>query len=334
MTGRPQPFGIRLRRSILALSVLCTPWLLGGCAGPQTAQLDPGLSRAAPGTINAYIHEASEKFNMPEQWIRAVMQQESGGRTHVNGKPIVSNKGAMGLMQVMPGTWSYLRRAYSLGDDPFDPHDNIIAGTAYLREMFDLYGSPGFLAAYNAGPGRYEYSLKTSRPLPGETRHYIAVIEPRLAGIRPEGPSPTSPMVTVASRDAPAHSAFDGDTTLPPGPIPTPQLIVAELPPAPVSAPAPAPVPVSVSMSAPRALPAAEPVRATVVAKPAAPAPVVTARADDRDDDSAGAPPLPGHRPGHGGTTATDQQAQRSVALADRHNGLPPGWYVPVAYTR
>ena len=79
---------------------------------------------------------------------------------------------------------------------------------------------------------------------------------------------------------------------------------------------------------------AAEPVRATVVAKPAAPAPVVTARADDRDDDSAGAPPLPGHRPGHGGTTATDQQAQRSVALADRHNGLPPGWYVPVAYTR
>ena len=66
----------------------------------------------------------------------------------------MSPKGAMGLMQIMPETWAALRSRYGLGADPYDAHDNIMAGAAYLRELHDRYGTPGFLAAYNAGPAR------------------------------------------------------------------------------------------------------------------------------------------------------------------------------------
>ena len=100
-----------------------------------------------------YIREASQKYRVPEQWVRAVMRQESGGREYLNGHPITSNAGAMGLMQVMPSTYASLADRYGLGGDPYEPHDNIMAGTAYIREMYEQFGSPGFLAAYNAGPG-------------------------------------------------------------------------------------------------------------------------------------------------------------------------------------
>ena len=80
----------------------------------------------------------------------------------------------MGLMQIMPDTWAELRLRYRLSTDPFDPHDNIAAGAAYLREMHDRYGEPSFLAAYNAGPDRYEEHVATGRPLPSETVSYMA----------------------------------------------------------------------------------------------------------------------------------------------------------------
>ena len=80
-----------------------------------------------------------------------------------------SSKGAVGLMQIMPKTWTELRARYGLGTDPYDPRDNILAGAACIRELYDRYGAPGFLAAYNAGPGRYERHLATGRPLPEET---------------------------------------------------------------------------------------------------------------------------------------------------------------------
>lgn len=121
-----------------------------------------------------YIAEASQRFGIPQAWIAAVMQAESAGQTHRNGRPITSHAGAMGLMQVMPGTWAALRRAHGLGPDPHDPRDNILAGTAYLRAMHDRFGYPGLFAAYNAGPGRYAEHLRTGRPLPTETRGYIA----------------------------------------------------------------------------------------------------------------------------------------------------------------
>src|SRR3546814_4891124 len=62
---------------------------------------------------------------------------------------------------------------------------NIIACTAYLRELHDRFGSPGFLAAYNAGPGRYEQHLATGRPLPRETRAYLAILAPMVGGSQP-----------------------------------------------------------------------------------------------------------------------------------------------------
>jgi cell division septation protein DedD len=98
---------------------------------------------------------------------------------------ITSGAGAMGLMQVMPATYDGLRERYNLADDPFDPHDNIMAGVAYMREMYELYGTPGFLAAYNAGPSRLDDYLANVRPLPDETRRYVAMIGPNLRGIYP-----------------------------------------------------------------------------------------------------------------------------------------------------
>jgi Transglycosylase SLT domain len=83
-------------------------------------------------------------------------------------------------MQIMPRTWVELSVRYGLGINPFDPHDNILAGAAYLREMHDRFGSPGFLAAYNAGPERYELHLATGRPLPAETQAYVAALAPVL----------------------------------------------------------------------------------------------------------------------------------------------------------
>ncbi len=86
----------------------------------------------------------------------------------------------MGLMQLMPGTWVELSVRYGLGLDPFDPRDNVFAGTAYLREMHDRFGSAGFLAAYHAGPSRYEQHLATGQPLPPDTVAYVAAVAPLL----------------------------------------------------------------------------------------------------------------------------------------------------------
>ncbi|MGH7030261.1 MAG: transglycosylase SLT domain-containing protein [Stellaceae bacterium] len=122
-----------------------------------------------------YIREAAARYGVPEQWIRAVMQQESGGEEQA-----VSPVGAMGLMQVMPETYEGLRERYGLGDDPYDPHNNILAGAAYIREMYDQFGAPGFLAAYNAGPDRVDSYLAGSAELPNETVHYLAAVTPNL----------------------------------------------------------------------------------------------------------------------------------------------------------
>ena len=124
-------------------------------------------------SIADHVAEASQRFGIPERWIRAVMRVESSG-----DRGAVSPAGAMGLMQIMPGTWAILSVRYRLGNDPFDPRANILGGTAYLREMHDRYGSPGFLAAYNAGPGRYEDYLARRRPLPAETLAYLDSLAP------------------------------------------------------------------------------------------------------------------------------------------------------------
>lgn len=127
---------------------------------------------AATGPYAAHIAEAAQRFRIPRAWIEAVLRAESAGDSRA-----VSRVGAMGLMQIMPDTWADLRVRYRLGPDPFEPRDNILAGAAYLREMFDRYGDVGaMLAAYNAGPDRTDDHLAFGRPLPGETRAYVATI--------------------------------------------------------------------------------------------------------------------------------------------------------------
>jgi hypothetical protein len=140
----------------------------------------PMVPREGSSTANpfaAFIAEASQRFGVPASWIRSVMRVESVGDVHA-----LSPKGAMGLMQIMPETWAILHARYGLGADPYDPHDNILAGTAYLRQLHARYGAAGFLAAYNAGPARYEDHLATGRPLPAETRAYVAALAPMVAG--------------------------------------------------------------------------------------------------------------------------------------------------------
>jgi D-alanyl-D-alanine carboxypeptidase len=122
-----------------------------------------------------YIREAAARFQVPGHWVRAVMHQESGGEQQAT-----SPVGAMGLMQVMPATYEGLRVRYQLGDDPYEPHNNILAGTAYIREMYDRFGAPGFLAAYNAGPDRVDNYLAGRAALPEETVNYVAAITPNL----------------------------------------------------------------------------------------------------------------------------------------------------------
>jgi hypothetical protein len=145
-----------------------------GISGPAFAQA-PGVVRPSPrDPYGDHIAEAAQRFQIPVAWIRSVMRAESNGDQRA-----LSPKGAMGLMQIMPATWSDLRLRHRLGSDPYDPHDNIIAGAAYIRFLYDRYGSPGWIAAYNAGPGRYEASLK-GRALPSETQRYVATLAPNL----------------------------------------------------------------------------------------------------------------------------------------------------------
>jgi hypothetical protein len=199
--GYPLILSASLLRSVGCLAILA---LLAACAsqGPRSSATKEAARYAAhargsytpPGPPEdpwgPYVREATKRFDVPELWVRTVMRVESGGNEYLNGQLITSPAGAMGLMQVMPETYDELRDRYSLGDDPFDPHENILAGTAYLREMYDIYGAPGFLAAYNAGPRRLDDYLSNNRALPDETRRYVAMIGPSIVGVYPTSRSP------------------------------------------------------------------------------------------------------------------------------------------------
>src|SRR5690242_3840096 len=170
--------------SLLTLMLLAV--FAGGAPEPMASPRSVGV--ASPRSVadygkatpddpwGPYIREAADRFKMPEKWIRAIIRHESGGRSMLGGRPIVSDEGAIGLMQVMPQTYQCLRRRHGLGPHAFDPHDNILAGTAYMHELYDLFGAPGFLGAYNCGPGCYGDYLAGKRRLPAEVWSYIAVL--------------------------------------------------------------------------------------------------------------------------------------------------------------
>lgn len=196
---------------LLLIPYLLAVLVVAGCAQQYQQQYRPyggsGSESYAPthfypppGPANdpwgPYIREAAARYSIPEQWIRAVMAQESGGEEQA-----VSPVGAMGLMQIMPATYDQLRAENGLGSDPFNPHDNILAGTAYIHEMYGRYGSPGFLAAYNAGPRRLDSYLAGESDLPAETVHYVAVISPNLGNAVPmSGPLANYAVASIAVR--------------------------------------------------------------------------------------------------------------------------------------
>ncbi len=190
-------------------AVLLLAGALSVCAGSgvAVAQSVPVERPAAAHPYAAHIAEASQRFGIPEHWIRAVLRAESAGDVRA-----ISSAGAMGLMQVMPVTWAELRDRYGLGRDPYDPRDNILAGTAYLREMFDRYGNvAAMLAAHNAGPGRYDEYLATGRTLPAETRAYIAALAPILGGAAATEPPSSAPPPPPDWREAPLFVMRPGD---------------------------------------------------------------------------------------------------------------------------
>lgn len=225
MTARWRPSAGQRTRAIGG-AILC---LTCGVAAETTASpsAPPG---SGDGVANA-IAEASRRFGVPEDWIRAVIKAESAFDSRAT-----SRVGAMGLMQVMPATYAELRVRYGLGPDAYDSRDNVLAGTAYLRELHDRFGVRGALAAYNAGPGRYQEHLDTGRILPLETRIYVARIaaggrlgerladpNARVIAPRPTPPDPaTAPLfVTLGSSSSGVRaSANDARSEL----FPTPRL--------------------------------------------------------------------------------------------------------------
>jgi D-alanyl-D-alanine carboxypeptidase len=186
--SRSLPSG-RMPLLIASVVLAITLALLAACSSPygsrySNLEVSPGRYYAPPGSPGdpwgPYIRQAAQRFDVPQQWIRAVIQQESAGEVQA-----LSPAGAMGLMQLMPSTYEMLREEYGLGNDPFEPHDNILAGTAYIRQMYERYGAPGFLAAYNAGPARVDDYLATGDPLPDETVGYLSNVAPRLGSTTP-----------------------------------------------------------------------------------------------------------------------------------------------------
>jgi soluble lytic murein transglycosylase-like protein len=168
----------------------------------------------------AEIAEASARFGVPVAWIERVMRAESGGHITLGGRPITSRAGAMGLMQLMPATWMAMRAAYGLGRNPHDPHDNFLAGTAYLRAMYNRFGYPGLFAAYNAGPGRYAAHLASGRALPGETRAYLAEVTGDRPRVIDNAARPSASMFVVLATATQPSGQTHADA-------PTPSLFVA-----------------------------------------------------------------------------------------------------------
>ncbi len=139
---------IRLQPLRIEVPAAASPTFAGRYAGPYLA-----LARAA-----------AQRHRVPEDLFLRLVQQESGWNAGA-----VSNKGALGLAQLMPET------ARRLGVDPADPVQNLDGGARYLRQQYDTFGDWRLaLAAYNAGPGAVQ--RYAGIPPYNETQNYVLAI--------------------------------------------------------------------------------------------------------------------------------------------------------------
>lgn len=138
---------------------------------PMAPEQSRGLNlyrRQSTGFIESIVQKASRQHDLDPALVKAVIRAESDFDPRS-----VSPVGAKGLMQLMPGT------AKDLGvSDPFDPEQNVMGGSRYLRQMLDRYDGDldSALAAYNWGPGNFDRNNRNLSRLPEETRTYIARI--------------------------------------------------------------------------------------------------------------------------------------------------------------
>ena len=203
----PMDKHLRPERRRLAFAAAFLSAFIGMSARAQPAPQRTLAIDADRAPFARFIDEAAQRFAMPAAFLSAVIGAESLGDARA-----LSPKGAIGLMQIMPETWAALRRRYHLGADPYDAHDNILAGAAYLRDLRDRYGIPGFLAAYHAGPARWEDHIASGRPLPSETGTYLA----RLLPVIEAGAVDDAPWLASAVTSGAKASLFPPLSAVPP----------------------------------------------------------------------------------------------------------------------
>lgn len=148
--------------------------------GSEILNFDCGA--LAPREREKLVQTAARKQSVPPELLRAVIRQESAFRPCA-----VSEKGALGLMQLMPAT----AVAFNV-NDPFDPQQNVLGGAAYLRQLMERYSGDASLAlsAYNAGPQIVDRIAKI--PDIPETQNYVTSIYRNLGWTLPQRPATTT----------------------------------------------------------------------------------------------------------------------------------------------
>lgn len=159
-----------MRAHCLAMAIFCLASIANAAPIIPIARNDNCGTRQ----WQTLIEKAANQFDLAPLWLESILRVESAGCETMDGMPTVSSAGAMGLMQLMPEIWARLRSELGLGPDPFDPHDNIVAGAKYVRELYDRFGLTGAIAAYHAGPSRYAQHLRSGEALPESTLDYLS----------------------------------------------------------------------------------------------------------------------------------------------------------------
>ncbi|MBB6254998.1 lytic transglycosylase domain-containing protein [Nitrospirillum iridis] len=153
-------------------------------ASPLFAPLQPSPPCVGEaGRWRVEITEAAERFHLPPSLLMAVVAVESAG------DPVATSPaGAMGLTQLLPGTWASLRARLHLGASAYQVRDNLLAGAALLADLRERFGPVDALAAYHAGTARVLAHYRTGQPLPAATQRYVAQV------LRPWTQAPSEPL--------------------------------------------------------------------------------------------------------------------------------------------